>query len=70
MRVTALDIQASLRNPMAMFEDNMTSVKMLYYYYYPGCWIPHFNAALIVHCHYEAGKFKHSHLSYPTCLIG
>ena len=27
VRVTALDIQVSLRNPTAMLEDNMTSVK-------------------------------------------
>ena len=27
--VTALDIQVSLRNPMAILEDSMTSVKML-----------------------------------------
>ena len=30
VRVTALDIQVSLRNPMAMLEDSMTSVKTLY----------------------------------------
>ena len=29
VRVTALDIQVSLRNPMAMLEDSMTSVKTL-----------------------------------------
>ena len=28
---TALDIQVSLRNLMAMLEDSMTSLKMLYY---------------------------------------
>ena len=30
VRVTALDIQVSLRNPTAMLEDSMTSVKTLY----------------------------------------
>ena len=30
VRVTALDIQVSLRNPAAMLEDSMTSVNMLY----------------------------------------
>ena len=30
VRVTALDIQVSLRNPMAMLDDSMASVKMLY----------------------------------------
>ena len=30
VRVTALDIQVSLRNPTAMLEDSMTFVKMLY----------------------------------------
>ena len=30
VRVTALDIQVSLHNPMAMLEDSMTSVKTLY----------------------------------------
>ena len=30
--VTALDIQVSLRNPMAMLEESMTSVKTLYSY--------------------------------------
>ena len=30
--VTALDIQVSLRNSMAMFEDSMTSVKMIYWW--------------------------------------
>ena len=30
VRETALDIQVSLRNPTAMLEDSMTSVKMLY----------------------------------------
>ena len=30
VRVTAMDIQVSLRDPMAMLEDSMTSVKMLY----------------------------------------
>ena len=30
LRVTALDIQVSLRNPTAILEDSMTSVKMLY----------------------------------------
>ena len=30
VRVTALDIQISLRNPTAMLEDSMTSVKTLY----------------------------------------
>ena len=30
VRVTALDIQVSLRNPMAILEDSMTSVKTLY----------------------------------------
>ena len=29
VRVTALDIQVSLRNPMAMLEDSTTSVKTL-----------------------------------------
>ena len=29
LRVTALDSQVSLRNPMAMLEDSMTSVKTL-----------------------------------------
>ena len=31
VRVTALDIQVSLRNLMAMLEDSMTSVKTLYF---------------------------------------
>ena len=31
--VTALDIQVSLRNPMAMLEDSMTSVNTLYITY-------------------------------------
>ena len=30
VRLTALDIQVSLRNPTAMLEDSMTSVKTLY----------------------------------------
>ena len=30
VRVTALDIQVSLRNPTAMLEDGMTSVETLY----------------------------------------
>ena len=30
VRMTALDIQVSLRNPMAMLDDSMTLVKMLY----------------------------------------
>ena len=30
VRVTALDIQARLRNPMALLEDSMTSVTTLY----------------------------------------
>ena len=30
VRVTALDIQVSLRNPTTMLEDSMMSVKMLY----------------------------------------
>ena len=30
LRVTALDIQVSLRNPTAMLVDSMTSVKTLY----------------------------------------
>ena len=30
VRVTALDIQVSLRNPMVILEDSMTSVKTLY----------------------------------------
>ena len=30
VRVAALDIQVSLRNPMASLEDSVTSVKMLY----------------------------------------
>ena len=29
VRVTALDIQVSLRKPMAMLEDSMMSVKIL-----------------------------------------
>ena len=31
VRMTALDIQVSLRNPTAILEDSMTSVKMLYH---------------------------------------
>ena len=30
VHVTALDIQVSLRNPMAMLEDSITSLKILY----------------------------------------
>ena len=30
VRVTALDIQVSLRNPTALLEDSMTSVKTLF----------------------------------------
>ena len=40
--VTALDIQVSLRNPLAMLEDCMTLVKTLYSVRYPTVMSQHF----------------------------